>query len=210
MKNPERWRAYLLGATLLSAGVNAAPYVIDPVETKATFETRFVGIIPILGTFKHTTGTLEYDTATRKGGIRAVIDAATLRTQFSDNGMTDRLLRSEAFFDVEKYPGIEFVSSGFRWENDKLVAIDGMLTLRAIARPATLAIARSHCVPGAPEKPARCEATAQFVIKRSDYGMSGWSATVADEVKINVDFVAVLDTPLAPTPTAVSTAPNTP
>jgi polyisoprenoid-binding protein YceI len=174
----------------VAAPLQAANYAIDPAETRATFETRFLGFMPVRGAFRKTTGVLEYDGATRQGTIRAAIHAATLETEIANGDSTGNLLRGPDFFDVARFPTIDFVSTQFQWMGDRLVAIDGVLTLRKVSRPASLTIAKSHCVTAAADKPARCEATAQFVVKRSEFGMTGWAATVSDEVRINVEFVA--------------------
>ncbi len=187
--------------TCLTAGpAQAAIYEVDATETRATFETRFLGIVPVRGEFKKTGGQLDYDPATRQGSLHAFIQLATLRTHMNDEGKTDQMLKGPEFFDVEHYPLIDFVSSKFRWEDDKLTAIEGTLTVRGTSKPATLSISKSRCYVAkdaakaeTAEARARCEASAQLAIKRSQFHVSGWSATVSDNVYINIEFVAVAD-----------------
>ncbi len=184
-----------LFALCIAAAAHAALYQVDTNETRANFQTRFLGIIPVRGMFKQTSGQLDYDPLTRQGTLHAFIHLATLQTALNDDGMTDRMLKGPEFFDVEHYPLIEFTSSKFRWENDKLTAIDGTLILRGISKPATLAISQSHCTAASAEAKARCEATAQLSIQRSEFGINGWAATVSNTVNISIEFVAITDAP---------------
>ena len=57
---------------------HAATYRIDPRDTTAHFEVRFLGVFPIRGEFRRTTGTLIYDAASRQGSIEVFIDTTTL------------------------------------------------------------------------------------------------------------------------------------
>jgi len=184
-----------LCAMCIAMAAHAALYQVDATETRANFQTRFLGIIPVRGMFKQTSGQLDYDPLTRQGTLHAVIHLATLQTAMNDDGMTDKMLKGPEFFDVEHFPLIEFTSSKFRWENDKLVAIEGTLTVRGISKPATLSIAQSRCLASSAEAKARCEATAQLSIQRSEFGINGWAATVSNTVNISIEFVAISDAP---------------
>ncbi len=193
-----RHKGLLCLVLLAFAGATQAAsstYQVDPAQTHASFETRFLAIIPVRGIFKQTTGQLDYDPETRQGSLRAYIHLASLQTATNDDGGTDRLLKGPEFFDVEKFPLIEFISSKFHWEEDKLTAIEGTLTLRGVSKPATLGIQKSRCIPAGatPDAKARCEATAELRVKRSEFGVNGWSTTVSDNVYINVEFVAVAE-----------------
>ena len=65
------------------------------------------------------------------------------------------------------------------------------LTLLGVTRPVALAMTAAQCMPAEALRLARCEASAAVTVKRSDYGMLGWNESVADEVKIIVELVAV-------------------
>ncbi len=182
-------------ALLLTFNVEAAHYEIDSSETKTTYETRYLGFIPVRGVFERMTGTLHYEPdrpiAERDASIHVIIDATTLRpTNFSTESKR-RLLRGPQFFDVEKFPTKEFKSSLFRFDIDKLVAIDGTITLLGVTKPVTLHVLKSACEPAAPPRAARCTASTELTVKRFEFGMNAWSATVGDEVTIAVELVAV-------------------
>jgi polyisoprenoid-binding protein YceI len=196
------WRSTFTALTLLgslywlSAGtVFAARYDIDTAETKTTYETRYLGFVPVRGYFERMTGTLNYEPSKPVGerdpSIHVVIDATTLVPTTFDSEAKRRMLRGPEFFDVDRFSTIEFKSTKFRYEADKLVAIDGNITLLGVTKPVTLTVMKSGCEPATPTRAARCTASTEVTVKRFEFGMKGWSGTVGDDVKIGVDLVAV-------------------
>ena len=179
-------------------------YVIDPVATKTTYETKYLGFISVRGVFTRMTGSLQYDatsdpikpTIDREASIHVVIDTTTLKPTNFDSDAKRQMLRGPEFFNVDKFPTIEFKSSKFRYSvnsfgEEKLVAIDGTVKLVGITRPATLNVIKSQCDAATATQAARCTATTEWFVKRFEFGMNGWANTVSDEVKISVDLVAV-------------------
>ena len=166
-------------------------FQLDPAETRSRFEVKFMGFITVRGRFERTTGTLLRDPALRNSSITAVIDATSLQANTANARATNRILRGPEFFQVEKFPTIEFRSSHFVYEGEQLQRIDGALTLLGVTRPVALAMTAAQCMPAEALRLARCEASAAVTVKRSDYGMLGWNESVADEVKIIVELVAV-------------------
>ncbi len=114
-------------------------YQIDSHETTTSYQTRYLGIFLVHGLFDRITGVLRYDPAKppaeRDAFIHVVIDATTLRPTTFNSETKRAMLRGPEFFNVEKYPTIEFVSSVFRFDDGKLIAIDGALTLTGVTKP---------------------------------------------------------------------------
>ncbi len=165
-------------------------FQLDPLETHSRFEVKFMGFITVRGKFSRTTGTLLRDPQLQRSRIQAVIDTTSLEAHVVNANTTNRILRGPEFFQVDKFPSIEFNSTQFVYEGERLLRIEGNLTLLGVTRPVTLAVANSHCAPAEVPRRARCEASAAVTVKRSDYGMLGWSESVGDEVKIIVELVA--------------------
>lgn len=185
--------------TALSTGLSDPPlYIIDSVETQSRFEVMFLGFMRVRGKFERTTGTLQHDPARvdeqgrANDAISAIIDSTTLSANVVNANATNKVLRSPEFFYVEKFPSIIFKSSRFVWGSERLTAIDGMLTLLGLTKPVTLTVLKSGCTPASAVKRARCTADAFLNVRRSDFGMKAWSASVGDEVKIIVELVAYL------------------
>jgi polyisoprenoid-binding protein YceI len=200
-------------ALLISAPARAARYEIDPVATQTTYLTKYLGFISVRGVFTRMTGHLHYEpakpVAEREPSIHVIIDTTTLTPTNFDTESKRRMLRGPEFFDVDRFPTIEFKSTRFRYEGDKLVAIDGNITLVGVTKPVTLTVMKSGCEPAANARPARCTASTELTVKRFEFGMKGWSGTVSDDVKIAVELVATIageEKPTAPAPTAAATA----
>lgn len=195
--------AWSCASLVFAAGVAAAEvpaatvYVFDPVETHSRFEATFLGFITVRGKFNRTTGTLHHDaqntdaTGRLQDKIHATIDTTSLDAHVINAHAANAVLRGPEFFNVEKYPTIEFKSSRFRYEGDKVTQIDGALTVVGTTRPVMLLVEKSGCTPATAKDRARCVADASVVIKRSEFGMKAWSASIGDEVKIIVEMVAV-------------------
>ena len=188
-------RLFILLLLLHTASrTQAARYEIDTVTTKTTYETKYLGFISVRGVFERMTGTLQYDTtkpaAERDAAIHVVIDATSLKPVTFDNDNKRQMLRGPEFFNVEKFPTIEFRSTRFRFEGERLVAIDGQVKLVGVTKPATLVVLKSGCEPATAERSARCTAQTEWIVKRFEFGMNGWASTVSDEVTIRVNLVA--------------------
>jgi polyisoprenoid-binding protein YceI len=185
-------------------------YVLDPVETHARFETKFLGFITVRGKFHRTTGSMFHDADAKDAAgrapsrIDAKIDATTLDAHVVNAHATNEVLRGPDFFNVEKFPAIEFRSTRFRYAGETITHIDGSLSLLGVTRAVSLVVEKSSCAPASGQERARCSADAFVVVKRSEFGMKAWSASISDEVKISVEMVAVAPAPLsAPVSTPV-------
>jgi polyisoprenoid-binding protein YceI len=193
-----RLSAVILGALLLGAQATAlaARYEIASAETKTTYETHYLKFIPVRGVFDRMTGVLMYEpskpVAERAPFIHVVIDTTTLRPTTFDGEGKRKMLRGPEFFNVEKFPTIEFRSKKFRYDGERLTHIDGDITLVGVTKPVSLVVLKSGCEPASATQPPRCHASTELVVKRSQFGMNGWSTTVSDEVKIGVELVAVV------------------
>jgi len=182
-----RWRALPFMAALMAAmalrSAGAATYTIDPADTTANFDVRFLGLFPMRGKFLRTTGTLVYDRAARQGSIEVFIDATTLE---ADPASAQALARGADFFGVEKFPSIDFRSSRFVFDESRLKFIEGSLTLVGNTQPVVLTVTDSRCERAQEKEPASCHAAAELVITRSAFGMNAWAHTVGEEVTIRI------------------------
>ena len=171
-------------------------FVLDPAETHSRFEVKFLGIMTVRGKFNRTTGNLYHDPARHDAAsrasdtINAEIDATTLDTNVINAHATNEMLRGPQFFNVEKFPAITFKSSAFNWDETALKSIDGSLTLLGVSKPVTLTVEKSGCTPATPQKRARCSAEAFVNVKRADFGMKGWAASVSNDVKLTIELAA--------------------
>ena len=110
-----------------------------------------------------------------------VIRAASLDTESS---LTEHMLKSEPFFDVENYPDILFVSSGIHWTSNTTAELKGYLTLHGVTRDVIFQVQLTSMKREAGSKIDKIMAKAGTTISRSDFGMDTLSQLVDDEVEL--------------------------
>ncbi|MGH6623667.1 MAG: YceI family protein [Burkholderiaceae bacterium] len=183
-----------LFAVLLAAGPAAAQeqsFTIDPRHTFPAYEIEHLGVSPQPGRFNETQGRVILDPALRRGSVEVTIKARSIDTGVA---ALDRLLRSEDFFDVERFPEVGYRSTRARFDGERLVGVEGDLTIRGVTRPVALDVQGFRCTVQLLAQGKRCGATLTTTIKRSEFGMTKFAGSViSDEVRIRIAVEAVLD-----------------
>ena len=88
------------------------------------------------GTFTKVSGTVTYDPASpATAAVDVTIDAASVDTRVS---MRDNDLRSDHFFDVQKFPTITFKSTRVESSGPERLRVTGDLTIRGVTKQVTL------------------------------------------------------------------------
>lgn len=162
---------------------------LDPPHSAAQFSVRHMGISTVRGTFTKVSGTVQYDPADpAKSSMDVTIDAASVDSR---NDMRDNDLRSDHFLDVAKYPTITFKSKRVQPEAAGKFKVTGDLTIHGVTKEVTL----DGEGPTGPVKDPRGNmhmgASATTKINRSDFGMTGSTMMVGDEVQIALDVEMV-------------------
>lgn len=177
-------------ALAIIAGRAAAEdtYTIDPVHSQPIFEVRHMGFSLQRGSFGKATGKVTLDRAAKKGSVEVTIDTASIKTI---DPRLDTHVKSEDFFNVARYPTMTFKSTNFTFEGDRVVGMDGELTLLGVTKPVTLKVANDVCGEHPMNKKPMCGAEATTTIKRSEWGMKyGIPKAVSDEVKLTIPIEA--------------------
>lgn len=80
----------------------SSAWQLDPLHSSAQFAVRHMGISTVRGTFTKLNGTARYDAADPKNNsVEVTIDTASGDTRVE---MRDNDLRSDHFFDAQKFP----------------------------------------------------------------------------------------------------------
>ncbi len=96
-----------------------------------------------------------------------------------------------SMFDTAKYPTITFKSSNLKFDGDKLVAVNGDLTIKGVTKPVTLTVTSFHCMPHPMLKKEACGANATTKIKRSEFNAGKNAPFVSDEVTLTIPVEAI-------------------
>jgi polyisoprenoid-binding protein YceI len=168
----------------------AAPeeFLVDRAHTTPGFEVLHLGISTQRGRFERTQGRIVLDREAGTGSMEIEIDARTVTT---GNSILDAVLRSEDFFDVERFPTIAFRGARFEFEKGVPRRVHGELTLLGKARPVTLEVERFGCTRLPFFVRTTCGADASARVSRGAFGMSSYSLYIGDEVRIVIQIEAV-------------------
>ena len=199
MNGPFSKAAMLVGlaaALALPASAGTTTYQIDPRHSSAGFGVTHLMISTVRGEFHGVTGTVVVDdTDISKSSVNVTIDATTVDTREPDR---DKHLKSEAFFDVAKYPAITFQSTKVERNADGSLKVTGDLTIRGVTKTAVL----TATLPKAPIKDPwglqRTAVSAATKINRQDFGVA-WNqkldsggVVVGDDVNVTLDVEMII------------------
>ena len=176
-------------AAIVAIGASAQEtYNIDPVHSQPSFEVQHMGFSIQRGSFMKSTGKVTIDRAAKKGSIDVTIDATSIRTI---DPRLDTHVKSPDFFNVEKYPTISFKSTDLVFDGDRVVEVNGELTLLGITKPVVLKVMNERCGEHPINKKPMCGAEATTTVKRSEWGMKyGLPRAVGDDVRIVIPIEA--------------------
>ena len=177
-------------------GYVAGTWEIDPVHTQIGFSVRHLMISKVRGRFTRFTGS--YTTAPNPLDSSATV-TIEMDSIDTDNPTRDDDLRSENYFDVDRYPQMTYRSTGVRLDG-KQVILDGELTVHGVTRPVPLNVE----VNGFGKDPyggQRSGFTATGSISRADFGMTfnvpleGGGVLVGDQIDLQLEVEGILQEP---------------
>ena len=171
-----------------------AHYNLDPVHSTVEFIVRHLMISKVRGRFTSFQG--GFDLASGSDvphAISASIDASSIDTR---EAQRDAHLKSADFFEVEKYPTLEFASTRVEGTADAF-KVFGNLTMHGVTKDVVL----EGTFEGRGADPwggQRAGYAAHVTINRKDFGLH-WNAAletggvvISDEVRIELNVEGVL------------------
>jgi polyisoprenoid-binding protein YceI len=178
----------LLGS--LSSFGQVANWNIDPAHSTAQFTVRHLAISNVSGSFTKVSGSVALDEKDiTQSQVSASIDVSSVDTRVEAR---DKDLRSPHFFEVEKYPTIEFKSKKIV-NNDGKLQVIGDLTIHGTTREVTLDVDGPTAPLTDPWGNLRRGISATTTINRKDFNLTynnllkTGEAVVGDKVKIQID-----------------------
>ena len=176
----------VLAAPLAMAQTSA--WTTDPAHSEVVFSIRHGGVSNVHGRIGGVKGTLVFnDTDITKSTVTVTIDTSTVDT---GEPTRDTHLKTDAFFDVAKFPTAAFTSSGVA-KNGSRLTVNGNLTLHGVTLPVVLDVeGPSTPVEGAMDKKPHSGFTATTTLSRTAYGIGSSfpAVVVGDEVKMTIEL----------------------
>jgi len=187
-------RTFIVSAITLLASLpvfaQTSTWNIDPAHSNAQFTVRHLGISNVTGSFTKVAGTVtlnEQDIT--QSQVSASIDVNSIDTRVEAR---DKDLKSPHFFEVEKYPTIEFKSKRIVSSGGKLQVI-GDLTIHGTTREVTLDVDGPTPALTDPWGNLRRGISGTTTINRKNFNLTynntlkSGEAMIGDTVKIQID-----------------------
>jgi len=158
---------------------------VDAVHSSVKFTVTHLVISEVEGSFKKYDGSL---TASKPdftdAAINFTVDVNSIST---DNEMRDKHLKSDDFFNAEKFPDMTFKGTGFKKLSGNKYVLSGNLTIRDVTKPVKFDV-----VYGGTVKDAYGNTKAGFkatgVINRFDYNLKWNALTEAGGATVGKDI----------------------
>ncbi|MFC3503545.1 YceI family protein [Micromonospora krabiensis] len=112
-------------------------YLLDAAHARVGFVARHMMVSKVRGQFADATATITVAENPLESSVTATMQAASIDTNQADR---DGHLRSGEFLDVEKYPTLEFRSTGVKSHSGNEFVLVGELTVKDVTRPVELEV----------------------------------------------------------------------
>lgn len=172
----------------------AITWKVDPAHTEIQFKVKHLMITTVTGYFRKfdcevVTETDDFNSTT------AVRFSADINSIDTNNAQRDTHLKSDDFFNAEKYSEVVFTGTRYEAINDQ-ATLQGNLTIRGVTKPIKLDVDFGGIVVD-PYGQTKAGFTVTGKISRKEFGLT-WNAVteagsvvVSDEVRINADIQLV-------------------
>jgi polyisoprenoid-binding protein YceI len=113
----------------------AGTYLLDAAHKRVGFVVRHLMVSKVRGEFNVATATITVGEDPLQSAVTAVIQTDSVVTGQVDR---DNHLRTGDFFEAEKYPTIEYRSTGVKSHDGNEFVLTGELTIKGVTRPVDL------------------------------------------------------------------------
>jgi len=178
--------------TLAALSLPAQKVTLDPAHARLAFVVTHMTISQVDGNFGKFNVNLDFthpDFSDAKFTLSADVNSINTGVEMRDNH-----LKGADFFDVEKYPALNFTTTSISKGQDGNYTLTGDLTLRGITKSVTLNVKYNGSVVNPMSKKTVYGFTVTGTIKRSDFGIGGNlpEAILSNDIQLisNLEFVA--------------------
>jgi len=155
-------------------------WILDQAHSYVDFSIRHL-LATSKGSFQKVTGNVNFDN--ENTAIEIVMDVNSI---YTGNEKRDKHLRSDEFFDVEKYPTIKFVSNNVVKTKEGYVA-NGKLTMRDVTKDVSF----NFVYLGKQDTPWGFPSAAfngTLTVNKNDFGLTYGGSILGEEVTVEYSF----------------------
>ena len=162
---------------------------IDPSHSNVKFTVTHMVVSEVEGSFRKFNGTIEYSQADLSDArVNFTVDVNSIDT---DNEKRDGHLKSDDFFNAEKFPQMKFESTSFTPVSGKKYTLVGNLTIRDVTKPVTFDVTYNGTVTNGGKTKSGFKATT--TINRFDYNLKWDRATEAGALVVDKDVMVSIN-----------------
>ena len=179
--------------TLTESGLSTGTWTVDPSHSAVNFVARHLMVSKVRGHFGTFNGTVTVADDPLQSTLDATVEVGSLTT---GDVRRDEHLRSNDFFDAERYPTMHLVSTNIEARGDNEFLLHTNLTIRGITKPVDFKL-EFDGVSRDPWGGTRAGFTARADVNRKDWGLE-WNMAletggvlVSDKVTIELEVEAV-------------------
>ncbi|MFZ1807995.1 MAG: YceI family protein [Cyclobacteriaceae bacterium] len=172
----------LLSVLLVTVGVHAQTWKIDPNHTSIMFNAKHSGISFVNGRFMEFDATVEGGTPSDFTGAKVTFTAQVGSVSTGAEGR-DKHLKTADFFDMENHPTISFVSKSMTKSGGNTYKVVGDLTMRGNTKQVELT---ANHIGSTKTRDDRNSVGFQLTgsVDRNEWGVSGAAGSVAPTIEI--------------------------
>jgi polyisoprenoid-binding protein YceI len=171
----------------------AGTYLLDAAHKRVGFVVRHLMVSKVRGEFAEATATITIAENPLESSVTATIQTVSVNTGQADR---DNHLRTGDFFEAEKFPTMEFRSTGIKSHAGAEFVLDGELTIKDVTKPVELVVEFE----GATTSPYGQQVfgfSASTEIDREDWGLTynmaleSGGVMISKKVKIEIEGEAI-------------------
>ncbi len=166
-----------------------AKWTIDKPHSNVKFAVTHLVVSEVEGSFKLFDGSMESTkTDYSDAAISLTVDVNSLNT---DNEMRDKHLKSDDFFNAEKFPAIKFQSTSFTPAGGNKYKLAGNLTIRDVTKPVVFDVTYGGTVVN--QGKTKIGFKAKTSIDRFDYNLKWNKATEAGGLVVSKEVELIVN-----------------
>lgn len=172
----------LLAATAATAQTK---WNVDPAHSNVRFTVEHMVISEVEGSFKKFNGSI---TTTKPDFTDAAVEfTVDVNSIYTDNDSRDKHLKSDDFFNAEKYPNMVFKSTSFKKASGNKYVLKGNMTIRDVTKPVTFDVTYGGTAKD-PYGNTKSGFKASTKINRFDYNLKWNTMTEAGGAMVGKDI----------------------
>jgi polyisoprenoid-binding protein YceI len=166
---------------------DATWFTVDPIHSSIIFGVNHLGVSTFYGRINNPAG--EFHVSLGDPGASSFSISAKTQNVDTNNDGRNQHLKSGDFFDAKQFADITFKSTSVARTGKATFAVTGDLTLHGVTKPINIMI--EHIGTKETRMGVRSGFTANFTIKRSDFGMNYMVGAIGDEVTLMIGIEGV-------------------